>query len=166
MNNSPQKGRPSRRHGAHWEATEALVMLISGTLLRLSWFALIFGGAAQPAGAQLAHLDPNILTVRSCGTHRVVVQRICNPEHCRTDAFLQSGLGRKRLRTYPIAEVNKHTSAFVASVDIEDGKSECVFVLKVDEPHTGDPLFTLRIRPQPQGGYIQTPVPPGQPNSN
>jgi hypothetical protein len=105
------------------------------------------------AAAAMPRVDPSVWSVESCGSHRVIVERICNPEHCRTNAFLQSGVGSPAERTYPIHEVNEHVSAFVRSVNVERRDAECVFVLAVDEPHTGDSLFTLRIEPRKDQGY-------------
>jgi hypothetical protein len=124
-----------------------------------AWLSLL-AGAPLTARAGLPHADPSILTVRSCGKHRVIIQRICNRKHCRMNAFVQSGVGSAAARTYPIREVNEHVSAFVRAVDVEDSAG-CVFLLAVDEPHTGDPLFKLRIQPRTNEGYdaskVQTP---------
>jgi hypothetical protein len=114
----------------------------------------VLGCVPLLARADAPQLDPTILTVRSCATHRIIVQRKCNPEHCFTDAFLQSGVGKRGARTYPIQEINDHVSAFVADVEVEPSPSGCVFRLTVDEPHTGDHLFTLTVAPnRSHGGY-------------
>jgi hypothetical protein len=75
------------------------------------------------------------------------VQRKCNPAHCRTDAFLENGVGSDAPRIHPIREVNEHVSVFVDEVNLKTGNARCKFLLTVHEPHTGDRLFTLSVEP-------------------
>jgi len=126
-------------------------MTLSGASMAFAGVAPICGTAS--AAAAMPRVDPNVWSVESCGSHQVIVERVCNPEHCRTNAFLPSGVGSTAARTYPIHEVNEHVSAFGRSVSVERRDAECVFVLAVDEPHTGDPLFILRVEPRRDEGY-------------
>jgi hypothetical protein len=121
-------------------------------LLLASLAAQTFGCAAQRSASPL-NVDPSIWSIRSCGTHRIIVQRRCNPDHCFTDAFLQSQTGGTSSIEVPIKEVNEHVSAFVAVTGLDKEVGSCVFVLDVVEPHTGDALFTLRVEPQSDGIY-------------
>ncbi|MGH2959958.1 MAG: hypothetical protein ACRDKE_10150 [Solirubrobacterales bacterium] len=107
----------------------------------------VLGCVPSSAHGSPPQVDPSILTIRSCATHRIIVERKCNPEHCRTDAFLQSGVGSAAIKIHPIREINEHVSAFVTEVNLDTGNAGCKFVLTVDEPHTGDRLFTLSVEP-------------------
>lgn len=95
----------------------------------------------------------DVFAVRSCGENRVVVRRVCNPEHCRTNVFLESRIAGRGSQEYPIREINDHVSAFVAEVGLEQHGERCIFLLETIEPHTDEQLFILEVEPAGAGGY-------------
>lgn len=136
-------------------------MTPSGRLIcaAMLWSLALASCARPTVRAATGDLDADVWIVRSCGSYRVIIKRLCNPEHCRTNAFLQSGVGSTDRAIYPINEVNEHVGAFVRNVAVERGGSGCLFLLTVDESHSEERLFTLSLRPG-TGGYLASPVNP------
>lgn len=120
---------------------------------------LLFGAPASllsmAAEPKPAEIDPLLRTVASTGYHRFLEYRLCSPEHCWSDAYLQWwDLGADTasiLVTLQVKELGYGTAVVSATWRWE--ASEPHLEVEVNPSHGGFEPYTLVIIPGSPGEY-------------
>ncbi len=97
---------------------------------------------------RLPSADPSVFLVRSYGSHRVIVERVCNPAHCTTRTYLEAMSDEypaRVLASAPVVEANVWW-AFVDRIEVVPGE-HYGFDLYAIDTHGSDAGFTFRVTP-------------------
>lgn len=96
-------------------------------------------------------IDPELCTVVSTGYHRFLEYRVCSPEHCWSEAYLQWRSDERILATTQISEIGygRGVDSAVWKWSGEAPRLE----LRIAPSHGGFEPYTLTILPGAEGKY-------------
>ena len=121
----------------------------------LPFFLTLFQAVAHAADSDLTLLPPRLNTVAATPFHRFVEYRVCSPEHCWSDSFLQwfDGTGdRSVIETAKIPELGYGTAVSSARWVLSGEKYR--LEVEVGPSHGDDEPYTLVIEPGERGKYV------------
>ncbi len=118
-------------------------------------------GAAVPdrrnsSVSESAAQQSETVLVRSHGSHRVRIERVCGPEHCATLGYLETLAGefpRRVEYSVEIEELAEKWWSYVEDVEIFEREGGYCFDLHAVDTHGTEASFTLRVTPGPGTGY-------------
>jgi len=128
---------------------------LATTVAGLVLAACLCAGSGIAAEPDPAAVDPSLHTVAATGLHRLIVYRICSPEHCWSKAYLQwfdvespaGGIAATR----EIQELNQGT--FVDGANWTWRGEKPRLEIRVAQPRGDDPPYRLLVDPGPPGSY-------------
>lgn len=122
---------------------------------RLLAFATVLLVGCASGGPRPEAVDDTLHTVASTGLHRLLVYRVCSPEHCWSRAYLQwldPSLGGGVIRTTEVSELGY--GSFVESAQwIWSGDVARLEIVVVPSHGNSDP-DTIVVSPGVPGEYI------------
>ncbi|MBW2242656.1 MAG: hypothetical protein JRH01_11785 [Deltaproteobacteria bacterium] len=124
--------------------------------LGYAWLLMLVPLAGSAEDPKPGAVDARLYTVASRGTHRLLVYRICSPEHCWSQSYLQwleqTSPEPIVKATTPVTELGY--GSFVTSARWTLARDEPQLEVRVAPSHGEQPERTRIVIPREAGGYV------------